>query len=257
MAHADIFERISRQDVVNKKADFVSRPETIKEPIVEKKAIETIKLLGKQILEIREIMEQQSKTIKTLQSEVISLRKKGEDTEGNVKLTMIDQKDVNNQLRALRAAVSSHEYVDSRMPSREAYNPRPAQQPVYQQAMPQVPVRQQQPALRPAQPQRAVQQPVPQPVSRAVQEVRSAVQSQAQASTANRAGAAASPAEMNVAYEEITTAINQARSQLGLEPHADLLGSVARPDKVYPSRQAENVAKEFIFGRIPKMLNLS
>ena len=101
MAHADIFERISRQDVVNKKTDFHSRPETIKEPIVEKKAIETIKLLGKQILEIREIIEQQSKTIKTLQAEVISLRKKGEEPPSpfHLQATMLyHAKDVNDQM---------------------------------------------------------------------------------------------------------------------------------------------------------------
>lgn len=240
MAHADIFERISRQDVVNvvnKESKFTSKPETLKEPAVEKKAIETIKLLGKQILEIREILEQQTKTIKTLQHEVVSLRKRSDETDGNVKLVMIDQKDVNNQLRALKAAVNSHEYIDSRMPSREAFNPLP----------------------RPT--QQSYQQPVQQPVSRAVQETRAAVQAQSQSQSQppvnNRVGTPASSAEMNSAYQEITTAINQARLQLGLEPHPDLLGSVTRSEKVYPTRQAEDVAKEFIFGRIPKMLNLS
>lgn len=235
MAHADIFERISRKDVVNKETNYIPRQETIKEPLVEKKAIETIKLLGKQILEIREIIEQQTKTIKSLQQEVVSLRKKGEETDGNVKLAMIDQKDVSNQLRTLKAAVNSHEYVDSRLPSREAFNQSP--RPMQQTSQP-LPRTAQQPIQRPA--QQAPQRPTLQPISRAVQETR-----------------AASAAEMNSAYQEITTAINQARSQLGLEPHPDLLGSITREDKVYPTRQAENTAKEFIFGRIPKMLNLS
>jgi hypothetical protein len=253
MAHADIFERISRKDIANQETNFIPQAETTKEPQLERKAIETIKLLGKQILEIREIIDQQTKTIKSLQKEVVSLRKKGEETDGNVKLAMIDQKDVSNQLRTLKAAVNSHEYIDSRMPSREAYNQAPRQMP---QALPQS-IQRQMPQSAP-QAQRPVQQPVQrpiqQPVSRAIQETKAAAQYQNQAPVRTTA---ASAAEMNSAYEEITTAINQARSQLGLEPHPDLLGSITKEDKVYPTREAENVAKNFIFGRIPKMLNLS
>ena len=235
MAHADIFERISRKDIVNQQ-----------EPAVDKKAVETVKLLAKQVLEIREIIEQQTKTIKSLQHEVISLKKKGEDSEGNIKLAIIDQRDINKQLRALKAAVNSHEYIDSRMPSREAFNqmPRPIQQAAPQQ---------------PAQPVRAMSAgPI-------------------QASAHRAATTAQNTAEMNSAYEEITAAINQARSQLGLEPHSDLIGTIQRQDRTYAtiqqnqaaqkpqakpnnevakSMQAENFAKEFIFGRIPKMLNL-
>ncbi len=249
MAHADIFERISRKDIANQETHFSSRPETAKEPTVDKKAVETIKLLGKQILEIREIIEQQTKTIKSLQTEVISLKKKGEDTEGNIKLAIIDQKDINKQLRTLKAAVSSHEYIDSRMPSREAFN---------------------QPAARP------IPQPAPQ---QAIQATRAMSPGPIQASAQRAASTAANTAEMDSAYEEITAAINQARSQLGLKPHSDLVGTIRGQDRTYAaiqsnqaqaaqraqaqpnnevakSMQAENAAKEFIFGRIPKMLNL-
>ncbi len=252
MAHADIFERISRKDLANQETNFSPRQETAKEPAVDKKAIETIKLLGKQILEIREIIDQQTKTIKSLQHEVLSLKKKGEESDGNIKLAIIDQKDINKQLRTLKAAVSSHEYIDSRMPSREAYNQAPRSMPQVQQALP----------------QRPIQQPVQQPM-RAPGPIQTSAQ---------RAYEAASGApEMNSAYEEITAAINQARSHLGLEPHSDLVGTIKRQDRTYAtiqqnqaaakpqakpnnevakSMQAENVAKEFIFGRIPKMLNL-
>ncbi len=253
MAHADIFERISRKDIANQETHFSSRSETAKEPAMDKKAVETIKLLGKQILEIREIIEQQTKTIKSLQGEVISLKKKCEDTEGNIKLAIIDQKDINKQIRTLKAAVSSHEYIDSRMPSREAFNQaaiRPM--PQVQQALPQ----------RPIQPTQAMRTAMPGPI---------------QASAHRAAETSSGAPEMNSAYEEITAAINQARSQLGLEPHSDLVGTIKRQDRTYAtiqqnqaaqksqakpnnevakSMQAENAAKEFIFGRIPKMLNL-
>ncbi len=255
MAHADIFERITRQDIANQETKYTPRTETLKESNMDRKAVETIKLLGKQILEIREIISEQTKTIKSLQTEVISLKKKGEDAEGNIKLAIIDQRDINKQIRTLKAAVSSHEYIDARMPAREAYTqaPRPAQ-PV--QHLPHLPQR---PVQQPVQPARA-----------------SSPQGPIQAA-AHKAAGAANATEMDSAYQEITAAINQARSQLGLEPHSDLIGTIKRQDQTYAtiqqnhaaqkpqakpdsevakSMRAENVAKEFIFGRIPKMLNL-
>ncbi len=234
MAHADVFQRISRRDLENEETRFIPNRDTKKESEVNSKAIETIKLLGKQILEIREIIEQQTKTIKSLQGEVVSLKQRCVDTEGNLKLAIIDQHDVSKQLRALKSSLANQEYVDSRIAAREAYAsvPRQIQQTTIQQ-----------PIIEPA-PRAAIQQPRVEAKPRARVEESSA-------------------GEMNEAYQQITVAINQARTQLGLEPHNDLVGTIqkqrqAKPNnEVAKSMQAENAAKDFIFGRLPKMLNIN
>jgi len=78
------------------------------------KTIETIKLLGKQIIEIRGIIEEQEETIKSLRKEVYVLKEKHNESEGNLKLSLIDQKDIAKQLRRLKANVDSSQITFER-----------------------------------------------------------------------------------------------------------------------------------------------
>jgi hypothetical protein len=100
------FEKISRKSANHKSNNAGSSDNS--------KTIETIKLLGKQIIEIREIIEDQEATIKSLRKEVQVLREKHSETDGNLKLSMIDQRDIAKQLRMLRANVESSQITSER-----------------------------------------------------------------------------------------------------------------------------------------------
>jgi RecG-like helicase len=81
------------------------------------KTIETIKLLGKQIIEIRGIIEEQETIIKSLRKEVQVLKDQNSETEGNIKLSLIDQKDIAKQLRMLKAKIDSSQITLERTQS--------------------------------------------------------------------------------------------------------------------------------------------
>jgi len=68
MAHADIFEKLSREIPSNKRqVAATSNTETRMETSIDKKAIETLKILGKQVIEMKEFVNEQSKQINRLQ----------------------------------------------------------------------------------------------------------------------------------------------------------------------------------------------
>ena len=58
-----------------------------------KRALDTIKLIGSQIIEIREILNRQVDTIQMLEQEVKKLKSLGKDNEQNIKILQIDQRD--------------------------------------------------------------------------------------------------------------------------------------------------------------------
>lgn len=71
-----------------------------------KRALDTIKLIGSQIIEIREILNRQVDTIQILEQEVKKLRSLGRDNEQNIKILQIDQRDIVKQLRKVRESSS-------------------------------------------------------------------------------------------------------------------------------------------------------
>jgi hypothetical protein len=121
MAHADIFERISRENTVNKKqVSAVTNMETKMESSIDKKAIETLKILGKQVIEMKELVDEQSKLINALQEEVVRLKKRQTETKGDIDLIVIDQRDISKQLRNLKAIVTGEMHVNNRMQQEQA-----------------------------------------------------------------------------------------------------------------------------------------
>lgn len=73
------------------------------------RTLETVKLLAKQIIEIREIIDEQAATITALRKEVQALKNRQGETDANLKLSHIDQKDIAKQLRMLKANVSGNQ----------------------------------------------------------------------------------------------------------------------------------------------------
>ena len=71
-----------------------------------KRALDTIKLIGSQIIEIREILNKQVDTIHMLEQEVKKLKSLGRDNEQNIKILQIDQRDIVKQLRKVSEASS-------------------------------------------------------------------------------------------------------------------------------------------------------
>ncbi len=67
-----------------------------------KKALDTIKLIGSQIIEIREILNKQVDTIQNLEKEVQKLKHLGKENEQNIKILQIDQRDIVKQLRKVK-----------------------------------------------------------------------------------------------------------------------------------------------------------
>lgn len=104
--HDNLFEKISKN------------PRSLRESVVDSqidaKALETIKLLGKQIIEIREVIDEQAQTINSLKKEVQILRNRQSETEANFNLSHIDQKDLAKQLRMLKAAVQGSQIASQR-----------------------------------------------------------------------------------------------------------------------------------------------
>jgi hypothetical protein len=116
MAHADIFERISREVPANKKqVAVVNNTENKMESSIDKKAIETLKILGKQVIEMKELVDEQSKLINALQEELVRLKKRQTESKGDIDLVVIDQRDISKQLRNLKAIVTGEIHVNNRM----------------------------------------------------------------------------------------------------------------------------------------------
>lgn len=73
---------------------------------MDKKVLETIKLLGAQVLEMRDVIKEQQDSIAELQDEILHLKKSDRDIKGDLKLVTIDQRDLSNQMKKLRANVA-------------------------------------------------------------------------------------------------------------------------------------------------------
>jgi hypothetical protein len=97
--------------------------ETKMESSIDKKAIETLKILGKQVIEMKELVDEQSKLINALQEEVVRLKKRQTETKGDIDLVVIDQRDISKQLRTLKAIVTGEMHVNNRMQQEQASIP--------------------------------------------------------------------------------------------------------------------------------------
>ena len=71
-------------------------------PSTSKRALDTIKLIGNQVIEIREILNQQLTSIQRLEKEVLSLKANSKETEQNVKILQLDQRDILRQVQKLK-----------------------------------------------------------------------------------------------------------------------------------------------------------
>lgn len=204
--HANIFPRISSDDR--------------KDSVMNKKAIETIRLLGQQVLQFKKMLEEQSGTINTLKQEISTLKKKANATEGDMKLIVIDQKDHTKQLRWLKGAISGQAITKTVSPEIDDFSERVISRYEPQQVQKETPV---------------IPKPIPVAQSKQTEEQ-----------------------NMDAAYKTISSAINNARAKLGLDPHEDLPGTIKQQNKVYSEihNPIEAKAKEFVFGRLPKMLDL-
>ena len=107
--HANVFEKLSKSG----SNSSISTNKQQENPI-DSKMLETVKLLGKQIIEIREIIDNQNSLLEAMKNEIVSLRKKQNDTSGDVKLAMIDQKDLAKQFRTLKATVTGEQLANNR-----------------------------------------------------------------------------------------------------------------------------------------------
>lgn len=73
-------------------------------------AVETIKLLGEHVLELREVIDTQRDEIASLKSEFVKLYESCRELSGDFKLARIDQKDLAKQLKEIkRSALESHQ----------------------------------------------------------------------------------------------------------------------------------------------------
>jgi len=76
-----------------------------------KRALDTIKLIGSQIIEIREILNKQVDTIQMLGKEMQKFKALSKDNEQNIKILQIDQRDIAKQLRKVKEASQQMEHV--------------------------------------------------------------------------------------------------------------------------------------------------
>jgi Tfp pilus tip-associated adhesin PilY1 len=104
MAHANIFQKL------NKKAQKPAREEAHYDDTT----LETIKVLGEQILSLREIIEEQHLVIEDLASTVSHLKVSQKETNQNLNLAYIDQKDLAKQLRILRSNLQANQFLQKK-----------------------------------------------------------------------------------------------------------------------------------------------
>lgn len=189
------------------------------ESAIDKKTIETIKLLGKQLLEMRDVIEEQAKTIAVLNEEISRVKKKQTEQKGDIEMVVIDQRDVAKQLRMLKASVTGEMLVNSRM-----HNQDQAQN------------------LAAIYPQTNAQDQSTEAVAKRFY----SNYDQSQLFNQNQQQAYM-PAQ--AVYQE------QMMPQQNYQRPMPAAAQAQKP-AIDHGRHAEHVAKEFIFGRIPKLLNL-
>lgn len=115
MAHADVFQKLSKHSS-DDRIDYEPVKSEVRSPksSLDKRTRETIKVMGEQIVELREIVEKQTDTIIKLKDQVIDLKNKNVELEGNQRMTHIDQKDLAHQLRLLKSIVNSEQFVQAK-----------------------------------------------------------------------------------------------------------------------------------------------
>ncbi|MBT6843938.1 MAG: hypothetical protein HOA17_09145 [Candidatus Melainabacteria bacterium] len=234
MAHANIFERISSNDR--------------KDTTMNKKALETIKLVGQQVIEISKTVDLKDQTIDLLKKELSTLKKKNAEMEGDLKLLMINQKDLTKQLRMLKAAVTGQEFARPAQANQEDFSERVISNYQPEQVIRTSSVREDKPDFRSKSIKGTAQRP------QAIAQMKPVSSHQAEPSFSN-------DKEMDDAYLTISTAINHARAKLGLDPHEDLPGTIKEHNRIYQQpapveTPAQKTAKDFVFGRLPRMLDL-
>ena len=253
MAHANIFERISSNDK--------------KDTTMNKKALETIKLVGQQVIEISKAIDLKDQTTNMLKSELSSLKKKNAEMEGNLQRLMINQKDLTKQLRILKASVTGQEFARSAQTREDDFSDR-----VISNYQPQQVIghsaKQSFASGIDTQKTNSVHEDKRDFGTKSLQETSPRPQSKPQMKPVSSHQAEPSFSndnEMDEAYLTISTAINHARAKLGLDPHEDLPGTIKNqnqnqqrnhPQPFVSETPAHKTAKDFVFGRLPRMLDL-
>lgn len=105
--HQELFTKISKNPSKTKESEMSQAQDA--------RTLETVKLLAKQIIEIRELIGEQTETISSLRREVQVLKNKQSETDSNLKLSHIDQRDIAKQLRMLKANVNGNEIASQRV----------------------------------------------------------------------------------------------------------------------------------------------
>ena len=90
---------------------MIKKGKDMNSPSTSKRALDTIKLIGNQVIEIREIINQQVTSIQRLEQEVIRLKSSSKDTEQNLKILQLDQRDILRQVQKLKEGSSMLETV--------------------------------------------------------------------------------------------------------------------------------------------------
>ncbi len=67
-------------------------------------AVETIKLLGEHVLELREVIDSQRKELAGIRTEFTKLHEIYKELDGDFKLARIDQKDLAKQLKSIKSS---------------------------------------------------------------------------------------------------------------------------------------------------------
>lgn len=102
MAHANIFQKVQKT------------PQKAQSPqeYMDDTTLETINILGEQVISLREIIEEQHTIIQDLAKTVSNIKVQQKETEQNLNLTYIDQKDLAKQLRILKSNMQANQYVE-------------------------------------------------------------------------------------------------------------------------------------------------
>jgi hypothetical protein len=102
MAHANIFQKVQK----------TPQKTESQQGYLDDTTLETINILGEQVISLREIIEEQHTIIQDLAKTVSNIKVQQKETEQNLNLTYIDQKDLAKQLRILKSNIQANQYVE-------------------------------------------------------------------------------------------------------------------------------------------------
>lgn len=257
MAHADVFTRLKKGQNPGKQGYELQSKEEDLEAKMSSETLETIKVLGKQVLEMHKTIEEQTKTIAALEESITTLRTKSNDNEANINLLHIDQKDMFKQMRLIKSKVESDSIVHTRI-NQSPVNPAP------QRVDPRT--------LTNAEKLQAIQEHFMQQAAvqkkTADEEIHISPNPMIEESSIYDIAARESQTEKTI--EEFYPQAKQSPVMANAKAADSIASAFAEQEpraedapsnegmSVLQSKmmQAENIAKDFIFGRMPKMLNL-